>query len=106
MLVAAVLAVLTAALLPAPSGARERPLVTLIGDSVALAVTETPTAVQVLDRRVHVRLDSAGCRRLAEASCTLHGVTPPSARAEVQANQHRLGRVVVIAVGYNDSPLY
>jgi hypothetical protein len=76
--------------------------VTVIGDSVASAIAEAPEAQQELNRGLHTTLDLRACRRLAGASCTFQGSTPPAALQAVQDRGHRLGSVLVVDVGYND----
>ena len=48
-------------------------------------------------------LDAKVCRRLVAASCPYQGVAPSTGLQAVQANAARLGDVVVMNVGYNDS---
>ena len=79
-----------------------RPRVTLIGDSVADAVSYVTPAQTLLARGVHLQLELAECRRLVEASCSVAGVQPETALTVIESLGRSLGPVVVIAVGYND----
>jgi hypothetical protein len=81
---------------------RTPPHVTFIGDSVPDAISYVASAQALLGRGVHIDLQLAACRRLVEPSCSVAGVTPPTALDVIEAMGHRLGPVVVIGVGYND----
>jgi len=76
--------------------------VTFIGDSVPAEISYVASAQALLRRGVHIDLQLAACRRLVEPSCTVAGVTPPTALDVIESMGHRLGPVVVIGVGYND----
>jgi hypothetical protein len=78
--------------------------VTLIGDSVADRVEQMPIAAQAFEDRLAVRVRLAVCRRLASPSCSFQGVRPPSALEEIKLLGPRVGRVVVLAIGYNETP--
>ena len=82
-----------------------RPRVTFIGDSVADAVSYVTPAQTLLARGVRLQLELAECRRLVEASCSVAGVQPEAALSVIESLGKNLGRVVVIAVGYNDYEL-
>ena len=76
--------------------------VTFIGDSVPDEISYVVAAQALLRQGVHIDLQLAACRRLVEPSCTVAGVTPPTALDLIESLGHRLGPVVVIGVGYND----
>lgn len=75
---------------------------TLIGDSVADAMTETDSAVAILKQGIDLDLEVAPCRRVEGESCPIDGVRPPSAVQLIQSLGPSLGDNVVVAVGYND----
>jgi hypothetical protein len=77
--------------------------VTFIGDSVPAAIDYVALARRQLARGIAVRLDLRVCRRLATLSCPYQGVTPPSALEDVEALGSRIGDVLVIDVGYNET---
>jgi len=77
---------------------------TIIGDSVSAALLAVPAAQTIVQRRYHVTYDLQVCRRLVDPSCEHDGVTPSTALDEIRTLGRRLGRVVVIVVGYNDDP--
>lgn len=92
---------------PAPPRRQERPLparptVTLIGDSVADEIAYLSSARALIGLGVHLRLEVAPCRRLAEPSCTVAGYRPQTALELVRARGRALGQVAIVAVGYND----
>ena len=62
-----------------------------------------PVAQKDLEHGLSVRLDLKVCRRLIEPSCPYQGSAPPTALSAEQSYGHRLGQVLVIDVGYNDS---
>jgi hypothetical protein len=97
---------LVAAMVVAPvATAAKKPRVTVIGDSVQASFTYVPAARARLAKGLDLRVDALVCRRLVAPSCTYQGVTPPPALDVVRASTGaRLGRVVVINVGYNDDP--
>jgi hypothetical protein len=76
---------------------------TFIGDSVAQSLDYLPQARRALDRGIHMRFDLAVCRRLVEMSCSSLGSTPPTALDVVRRAGRRLGSVLIVDVGYNDS---
>ena len=82
------------------------PVVTLIGDSVADRIEHEPSALETLNTGFTLNLQTRGCRRLATPSCEMEGVAtrPPSVAALARQLGPRLGRIVVVAVGYNDDP--
>jgi hypothetical protein len=81
---------------------RTPPRVTFIGDSVPDEISYVASAQALLRQGVHIDLQLAACRRLVEPSCTVAGVTPPTALAVIESMGRRLGPVVVMGVGYND----
>lgn len=80
--------------------------VTVIGDSVADAMEHSPRALASLNKGFRVSLQTRGCRRLRAPSCTIAGSSgPPSTTLEVVRKLgKRLGKTVVVNVGYNDTP--
>ena len=95
------LAALTAAVATPARSATARH-VTLIGDSVADAMTETDSAVAILKQGIDLDLQVAPCRRVEGESCPIDGVRPPSAVELIQSLGSSIGDNVVVAVGYND----
>jgi hypothetical protein len=83
-------------------GARKRPRVTVIGDSVAAEISYERKAQYLLARGVRLNLQLAACRRLVQTSCTVAGVQPPTVIEVVISLGRSIGRDVVVAVGYND----
>jgi len=83
----------------AAGGARGLEHVTFIGDSVATAVTEQPSALRTLGQGIDLHLEVAPCRRLEDESCPPR---PPTALEVINQLGSRIGPVVVVAVGYND----
>ena len=77
--------------------------VTFVGDSVPASIDHTAAAQQVLRNRYAIRLDLAVCRRLVTASCRFKGSRPRTALQAVQSYGSRLGDVLVVKVGYNES---
>jgi hypothetical protein len=78
------------------------PRVTVIGDSVASALTSLPDAVDQLGAGIDLRLELAVCRRLVDISCPYQGSRPPTALDLVRDDSRPLGPIVVIDVGYNE----
>jgi ribosomal protein L25 (general stress protein Ctc) len=80
--------------------------VTVIGDSVADAMEHSPQALQTLNKGFRVNLETRGCRRLRVPSCTIAGTDgpPPTTLELVRRRGRALGPIVVVAVGYNDTP--
>ena len=105
----AIWAVFASALVLCGSNGAARPVaspqpVTLIGDSVAMRLEQIPSAAQVLEEGLSVRLRLGVCRRLVARSCSYHGVRPPSVLDEIRSLGRRIGGVVVLEIGYNDDP--
>jgi hypothetical protein len=92
------LAVVTAS----PARARNAQHVTLIGDSVADAISVDPAAVAILGQGVDLDLEVAPCRRVDGVGCPYEGVRPPSVVQLVQSLGAKIGPYVVVSVGYND----
>ena len=88
------------------AGTRSGPVVTVIGDSVADGMEHNPVALNRLNRDFTLNLQTQGCRRLATQSCTIVGEPAPPANVVTLAKRlgPRLGRIVVVATGYNDDP--
>ena len=80
--------------------------VTVIGDSVADAMEHSPQALANLNKSFRVNLQTRGCRRLRMPSCTIEGSSgpPPTTLELVKRFGKRLGKAVVVNVGYNDTP--
>jgi hypothetical protein len=77
--------------------------VTFVGDSVPASIDLVPAAQRRLDRGLDVRRDLRVCRRLVVPSCTFQGSTPVTALETVLAAGPRLGDVLIVEVGYNES---
>ena len=86
-----------------PAGAVPGQRVTLIGDSVMAALNFSAPAQATISSAYPMLLDAKVCRRLVAPSCPYQGVAPTTGLQAVQANAARLGDVVVMNVGYNDS---
>jgi hypothetical protein len=82
------------------------PKVTVIGDSIADKMQRSPVALASLNDGFTLDLQTRGCRRLVSPSCTIVGSsgTPTSVLPLVKSLTHRIGKFVVVAVGYNDTP--
>jgi hypothetical protein len=87
----------------APACAAARTVVTVVSDSVAASILYVPAARVDLEHGLVVRLDLRVCRRLVEPSCPYQGIAPPTALSAVRSYGSRLGQVLVVDVGYNDS---
>ena len=77
--------------------------VTFVGDSVPASITYTPHAQAILGRGLDLRLDLRVCRRLVAESCSYQGAAPTTALQSVQSVGRRLGDVLIVDVGYNES---
>jgi hypothetical protein len=84
-----------------PSAA-QAPRVTVIGDSVASALSYDSGAVAILSQGVDLNLQLAPCRRLGGESCPYQGARPPNAIDLIRSLGASLGQTVIMAVGYND----
>jgi hypothetical protein len=96
----ALVALTAAAATPARPTAAQH--VTLIGDSVADAISGDDRAVAILRQGIDLDLEVAPCRRVEGDGCPYQGVRPPSAVQLIQSMGSKLGDNVVVAVGYND----
>ncbi len=92
----------TSFIAPACAAAR-RTVATVVSDSVAASISYVPVAQAALEHGLVVRLDLRVCRRLIEPSCSYQGNAPPTALGAVKSYGSRLGQVLVVDVGYNDS---
>ncbi|HKY23682.1 MAG TPA: hypothetical protein VJM07_00915 [Gaiella sp.] len=101
-LVVAVSAALATVALAADPGRGQLMRVTVFGDSSATAMSHDPKARAILGAGIDVGLELATCRRLGDLSCPYDGVRPPNVIERAEALGRDLGRVVVVAVGYND----
>jgi hypothetical protein len=75
---------------------------TFVGDSVSASISYVPSAQRKLTGGLAVRLDAKVCRRLVAPSCTFQGTTPTTALQAVRSYERTLGRVLIVAVGYNE----
>jgi len=100
------LAVLAMAIGCAVAATATKAKVTLIGDSVADRMERNPAAVAALNDQFRLDLETRGCRRLVAASCTIAGSSgpPPTVLQLVQRLSQNIGKIVVVDVGYNDTP--
>ena len=73
--------------------------VTFIGDSVASAVRDVPSAHARLAQGIDLDLEVAPCRRLEQESCPPR---PPTVIELIKQLGSSIGPVVVLSVGYND----
>ena len=102
-LAALIVVAVAVALAAGPASAASKPRVTVIGDSVQASFTFVPAATARLRKGLNLKLDAVVCRRLVAASCTYNGVKPKTALQAIKSSTRaRLGKVVVINVGYND----
>jgi hypothetical protein len=86
----------------AQGGSRDVPHVTLIGDSVADAISNTNSAIAIVKQGVDLDLEVAPCRRVEGIGCPVDGVRPPSVVQLAKSMGSKLGPNVVVSVGYND----
>jgi hypothetical protein len=102
-LAALIVVALAVAIAAGHASAAPKPRVTVIGDSVQASFTFVPAATARLRKGLNLKLDAVVCRRLVAASCTYNGVKPKTALQVVKGSTRaRLGKVVVVNVGYND----
>ena len=80
------------------------PRVTLIADSVGGVLFWQRDARNELGRGLELQIEIRTCRRLATLGCSYDGARPPSALDAIHDLGSELGNVVVVDVGYNDSP--
>jgi hypothetical protein len=89
--------------LPTPAAhAAPGPDVFLLGDSVLAGATPAINQA-ILPAYPGTVIDAAVCRGLV-ASCTYNGAPPTTGMAEIAANAGHIGDVIVVELGYNDSP--
>ena len=88
----------------APAVAKAPLQATFVGDSVSASLLYDTAARARLARGVRVRLDLRVCRRLVQPSCSYQGTSPSTALQAVQGYGHSLGKVLIVKVGYNESP--
>jgi hypothetical protein len=84
------------------AGATDLPRVTVIGDSVGGALAWEGASNATLGEGFDVRVDWLTCRKLTKPGC--NDTLPESALAAVERLGPELGKIVVIEVGYNDTP--
>ena len=75
---------------------------TLIGDSILTAVHWNATALSILGQGIDLQMEVAVCRRLTGESCPYEGGQASNLVELVRALGPRLGRTVIVGVGYND----
>jgi hypothetical protein len=83
--------------------AATKPRVTVITDSVGDVLLWDGFANQILSQGFDLDVEPVICRRLATPGCQ-YDPPPPSALDTIEALGSKLGKLVVIDVGYNDSP--
>jgi hypothetical protein len=90
----------------AVAAAATKAKVTLIGDSVADRMERNPVAISALTEQFWLDLQTRGCRRLVSPSCTIQGSSgpPPTVLQLVDRLSQNIGKIVVVDVGYNDTP--
>ena len=90
------------------AGSADGPKVTVFGDSVADKMQRNPVALAALNDGFTLDLQTRGCRRLVSPSCTIVGSsgTPTSVLPLVKYLGQRIGKIVVVDVGYNDTPTH
>lgn len=86
----------------AATAASGPPRVTLIGDSILTAVQWNATALSILGQGVDLQMEVAVCRRLTGESCPYEGGQASTLVDLVAELGPRLGRTVIVGVGYND----
>src|SRR3954468_15064963 len=75
--------------------------VTVIGDSVATAITRYDDLTAIVEQGLRVDWQVAIGRRVSDASCPFQGTRPPTLVDLVPALT-AIGSVVVVELGYND----
>jgi len=100
------LAVLAVTIGFAVAAAATKAKVTVIGDSVADRMERNPVAIAALNDQFSLDLETRGCRRLVSPSCTIVGSSgpPPTVLQLVRNLSQNIGSIVVVDVGYNDTP--
>jgi lysophospholipase L1-like esterase len=97
--IAVVAALAVGSINAADAGGKSLQHVTLIGDSVAGAISGTQSAVTVINQGIDLDLEATACRRLEDTSCP---PGPPTVIDLIKQQGAAIGPTVVIAVGYND----
>ena len=105
LLLVPVLALAGSAAATTPPPERPPLAVTVVGDSVADAISYVPTARRRLSRGLSLRLDLRVCRRLVQPSCAYQGSAPSTALEAIRSYGRSLGEVLVVDVGYNEGPI-
>jgi hypothetical protein len=80
------------------------PRISIVADSVGGALLWSGAARATLARGVDLDLQVEACRKLVHTGCSYQGRRPPSALELIRNPETKLGRVVVLNVGYNDDP--
>jgi hypothetical protein len=100
---------LVAVAAPGAHAALPRPRVTMITDSVGGVVSWVDQAYAELSAGIELRVEVKACRKLVVEGCYAYGGNPPSALetirtlgAERDKLGTRLGKLVIVDVGYND----
>lgn len=106
--IAGLVVVAFAALCAVAAAQTTPPKVTLIGDSVADQLEHSPVALASLRDGFRLDLQTRGCRRLVAKSCTIVGSDgpPPTVLQVVKKRSRWIGKIVVVDVGYNDTPAH
>jgi hypothetical protein len=99
---AAAFVVLVAALGGSATASVDTPQVTVIGDSVLTAVQWNPGPRAILEDGIDMRVDIGICRRVTGESCPFDGARVPTLIDVVNSLGPKLGKVVLVEVGYND----
>jgi hypothetical protein len=91
---------------PARAQPATGPLVNVITDSVGGVLMYDSTSTAILRQGFDLDIEPVICRKLAKPGCLDTVPPPPSAIDTVQAlaGQGRLGKIVVVDAGYNDTP--
>src|SRR3954454_8002622 len=77
------------------------PQVTLVGDSVATAITGYEDLTGIVEQGLRVDWQVAICRRVSDVSCPFGG-TRPATLVDLVPALPAIGPVVVVELGYND----
>jgi hypothetical protein len=99
----AALAVLVLLALPSAAHGAAAPRVTVITDSVGGVLLWDPEANRILTQGFDVDVQPTICRKLVEPGCGAYDPPPPSALATIEQLGPKLGKIVVIDTGYNDT---
>src|SRR5206468_4198126 len=92
------------AVAPAVAAPSHRVRVTVVTDSVGAMLRYDRRAQTLLGRRFVWQLELGECRRLVSTGCTVQGTAgpPPSALDTVRSLGRRVGKILVVFVGYNE----